>query len=352
MQAEVPRDLEFRMPAEWEPHQATWLVWPHNPKDWPDKMPPVLWVYTEIIRHLHRRERIRLVVDNPRRELRARRMLEQAGVDLNQIEFYRFKTDRSWVRDSGPIFVRNSTELGATCWRFNAWAKYSNWLKDATLPGKIARAKKCRSWQVRWAGRRLVLEGGSIDVNGRGALLTTEECLLSREQERNPGISREQLEEAFAAYLGVRKVLWLGRGIAGDDTHGHIDDLARFVGPRTVVTVVETNRRDANYRALQDNLLRLRSMSDQNGRPLEVAELPMPRPLFFRGQQLPASYANFYTANGIVLAPTFNDPNDRVALDILAKLFPGREVVGIHSVDLLWGFGTLHCSTQQEPSIE
>ena len=341
------------MPAEWEPHAATWLAWPHNPRDWPGKFGAIPWVYGDIVRHLHRRERVRLVVQDAHHERRARRVLEKVGVDFGQIDFFRFPADRSWLRDSGPIFVSNQSEVAATCWRFNAWAKYDNWRKDAKISGKIARAANVRAWEPRLAGRRIVLEGGSIDVNGEGTLLTTEECLLSREQQqRNPGLGREQIEQLFADYLGVRKVLWLGKGIVGDDTHGHIDDLARFVGPRTVVTVVEPNGDDENHAPLRDNLNRLRSMTDQDGRALEIVELPMPRPLYFQGQRLPASYANFYIANGVVLVPTFHDPNDRVALNILAGVFPDREIIGIHSVDYVWGFGTLHCSTQQEPRIE
>jgi agmatine deiminase len=346
---QLPRHLGFRMPAEWEPHAATWLAWPHNPRDWPGKFGAIPWVYGEIVCHLHRRERIRIVVEDANHERRARRVLERAGVEMAQIDFFRFATDRSWLRDSGPIFVRNETEVAATCWRFNAWAKYDNWRKDVKIPGKIARAANVRTWEPRLGGRPIVLEGGSIDVNGQGTLLTTEECLLSDEQQRNPGVTREQLEEIFADYLGIRKVLWLGKGIVGDDTHGHIDDLARFVGPRTVVTVVEPDRNDDNYQPLQDNLRRLRAMTDQDSRPLEIVELPMPRPLYFQKTRLPASYANFYIANGLVLVPTFNDPNDRVALNTLAKVFLDREVIGIHSVDYAWGFGTLHCSTQQEP---
>jgi agmatine deiminase len=348
----LPRQLGFRMPAEWEPHAATWLAWPHNPRDWPGKFGAIPWVYGDIVRHLHRRERVRLVVQDAHHERRARRVLEKVGVDFGQVDFFRFPADRSWLRDSGPIFVRNQSEVAATCWRFNAWAKYDNWHKDAKIPGKIARAANVRAWEPRLDGRRIVLEGGSIDVNGAGALLTTEECLLSGEQQRNPGLGRDEIEQLFADYLGVRKVLWLGKGIVGDDTHGHIDDLARFVGPRTVVTVVEPDTDDVNHAPLRENLERLQSMTDQDGRPLDIIELPMPRPLYFQGQRLPASYANFYIANGVVLVPTFHDPNDRIALNILAGVFPDREIIGIHSVDYVWGFGTLHCSTQQEPRIE
>jgi agmatine deiminase len=346
---QLPRHLGFRMPAEWEPHAATWLAWPHNPRDWPGKFGAIPWVYGEIVRHLHRHERVRLVVEDAHHERRARRVLEKVGVDFSHIDFFRFATDRSWLRDSGPIFVRNQTEIAATCWRFNAWAKYDNWRKDVKIPKKIAAAAGARVWEPYSGGRPIVLEGGSIDVNGQGALLTTEECLLSDEQQRNPGLSREQLERVLGDYLGIRKVLWLGKGIAGDDTHGHIDDLARFVGPRTVVTVVESDSRDENYAPLQENLRRLRTMTDQDGHPLEIVELPMPCPLYFQNQRMPASYANFYIANDVVLVPTFNDPSDRLALNTLAQVFPDREVIGIHSVDYVWGFGTLHCSTQQEP---
>jgi len=348
-QPETPRSLGFRMPAEWEPHEATWLAWPHHREDWPGKFAAIPWVVAEIVRHLHRHELVHLVVEDARREQRASAMLDRAGVDLSQVEFHRFATNRSWLRDSGPIFVTNGSELGAACWRFNAWARYSNWEKDSRLARKIAAVTGTRAWGPRWKNRPVVLEGGSIDVNGCGTLITTEQCLLSGKQVRNAGTSREDYEKIFAEHLGVRKVLWLGSGIAGDDTGGHVDDLARFAGPRKVVTVVESNPDDENYQPLRENLRRLRAMTDQDGQSLEIVELPMPRPLFFDGYRLPASYANFYIANQVVLVPTFNDPNDGEALDILRKLFPGREVTGIHCVDFVWGFGTIHCGTQQQP---
>jgi agmatine deiminase len=340
------------MPAEWEPHEATWLAWPHNRKDWPGKFAPIPWVYTEIIRHLHQRERVCVVVEDETHEQRARRALRQAMVDLSQVSFHRFPSDRSWLRDTGPIFVKERSKIAATCWKFNAWAKYDNWKKDATVGRKIAKAAKTEISEPQCNGRRIVLEGGAIDVNGQGALLTTEECLLGETQQRNPGMTREDWEQIFAEHLGVNKVLWLGQGIAGDDTHGHIDDLARFVGQRTVVTVTEEDPSDVNFQPLRDNLERLRKMSDQEGRALEVIGLPMPRPICFQGVRVPASYANFYIANGLVLVPTFNDPRDRRALETLARAFPGRDVVGIHAVDLVWGFGTLHCATQQQPAAE
>jgi agmatine deiminase len=340
----TPASEGFRMPAEWEPHAATWLAWPHRHADWPGKFTSIAWVYAEIIRHLSRGERVRLIVPAAVRE-RVRGVLERAGVDLGQVDFYPWPTDRSWVRDSGPIFVTAPGERGVLDWHFNAWAKYPNWQNDDQLPARAAEILGLRRWQPRYQGRRVVLEGGAIDVNGAGRMLTTEECLLSDVQARNPDVSRADLEDVFADYLGVTDVIWLGRGIVGDDTHGHVDDLARFVGPQRVVTVIENDATDENYAPLQENLERLL------GAGLEVIALPMPEPVVFDGQRLPASYANFYIGNECVLVPTFNDAADRVALGQLAELFPDRRVVGIHAVDLVWGLGTLHCLSQQEPAV-
>ncbi|MBY0513696.1 MAG: agmatine deiminase family protein [Gemmataceae bacterium] len=341
----------FRMPAEWEPHAATWLAWPHKRSDWPGKFAPVPWVYAEIVRALARHEPVNLIVRGPRMKARAARMLAAAGCDVANVRLWEVPTDRSWVRDSGPIFVVNDRgDRLALDWHFNAWAKYPDWTKDDLIPAFVAGQLGLRSVQPHCRGWRVVLEGGSIDANGRGLMLTTEECLLSTTQQRNPPMTRADYERVFADYLGVRKVLWLDRGIVGDDTHGHIDDLARFVGPRTVVAVVEADPAHPNHGPLRENLDRLRGMTDLDGGRLEVVTLPMPRPLPFAGQVLPASYANFYAANGVVIVPTFNDPRDRTALGTLADLFPGREVVGIHCVDLVFGLGTLHCMTQQEPA--
>ncbi len=351
-----PIELGYRMPAEWEPHAATWIAWPHQRSDWPGRFVPIPWVYVEIVRHLHQSEPVHIVVSDTQMRQRVTRQLGRAGVDLKQVAFHEFLTDRVWTRDSGPIFITRESEGGrqvaATHWLFNAWAKYPDWQNDARLPERVAEALGMYRIEPTLNQRRLVLEGGSIDVNGLGCLLTTEECLLSDVQQRNPGLTREDYESVFADYLGAVKVLWLGNGIAGDDTHGHVDDLARFVGPRTVVAVVEDDTSDPNYGPLQDNLERLRGMTDVAGRPLEIVPLPMPKPLWFASQRLPASYANFYIANRHVLVPTFNDPNDRRALGILAELFPDRTVVGIHAVELVWGFGTLHCLTQQQPAGE
>ncbi|MCY3757234.1 MAG: agmatine deiminase family protein [Acidobacteria bacterium] len=351
----ISRPDGYRMPAEWEPHQATWIAWPHYRADWPGKFAAVPWVFGEVVRHLHRHERVGILVENGRLEQRARRLLSQAQVDLAAVEFHRVATNRCWLRDTGPIFVRGGdfgpSGMGILDWKFNGWARYSNWRQDDAVPAAIARllGLKCRQPRMEPGGRRVVLEGGSFEVNGRGTLVTTEECLLSPVQARNPGVSRPEMEDILRRYLGVGKVIWLGRGIAGDDTHGHVDDIARFVDPTTLVVCVESNRRDANFEPLRENRRRLAEATDQDGRPLRVVELPMPRPLFFSGQRLPASYANFYIANRTVLVPTFNDPNDRLALNRLGRLFPDRSVVGIHSLDLAWGFGTLHCLSLQQP---
>ncbi len=341
----------FAMPAEWEPHAGTWLAWPHRKSDWPGKFAPIAPVYADIIRVLSRTERVNVLVRDGAMRKRAGRWLKAVKADLANVEFFTSETDRSWVRDSGPIFVRDSAgQIVALDWHFNAWAKYPDWQIDDELPAFVSHARGVRSIRPQFHSKRVVLEGGSIDANGEGLLLTTEECLLSTIQERNPGMGRADYEAVFAEYLGIRRVIWLGHGIVGDDTHGHVDDLARFVAPRTVATVIESDEADPNYLPLRENFERLESYRDVDGSKLEVVPLPMPRPVWFRGTRLPASYANFYIANGVVLAPTFNDPADRIALGTLAELFPDREVVGIHCSDLVWGFGTLHCMTQQEPA--
>ncbi len=346
----TPGKQGYRMPAEWEPHEATWLAWPHEKTDWPGKFEPIPWVYADIARRLSRVERVRIVVKHAEAGRAARRMLKQAGANLAAIDYFCVPTNRGWIRDFGPIFVRHRAgKTSVTDWHFNAWAKYNDWKLDDAVTGTLASKLH---WTVRtpdFRGRRVVLEGGSIEVNGRGTLLTTEECLLSPVQARNPGMSRHDLEGLFREHLGVTHVLWLNRGIAGDDTHGHVDDLARFVNPTTVVTVVEDDPADANHRPLRENLTLLRKMKDQNGRALRVETLPMPEPVYFGGQRLPASYANFYIANEIDLVPTFNDPRDAEALCTLARLFRTRQVIGIACQDLVLGLGTIHCMTQQQP---
>lgn len=364
-----PRALGFRMPAEWEPHAATWLAWPHRARDWPGKFAAVPWVFTEIARQLCADERIRMLVGTPEARRIARSALERSAVPLERVDFITRPTDRSWTRDFVPTFVvrRDRKELrrpapigqrerdgvAAVKWRFNGWARYKNHRLDEAAGRAVATTLGITEFtptaQVSGRAYRVVLEGGGIDLDGQGTLLATEECLLSGSQARNPALGKAGTEKILSEQLGIDTVLWLGCGIAGDDTGGHIDDFARFVGPGRVVLARETNRRDPNYRVLESARERLTGARDARGRRLDVLRLPMPSPVMFAGQRLPASYANFYIGNGAVLVPTFNDPNDRQALGILSDLFPDRRVVGIHARDFVLGLGTIHCSTQQEP---
>jgi agmatine deiminase len=341
------------MPAEWEPHRATWIGWPHKKSDWPGKFAAIPWVYGEIVRRLAPGEVVRILVQSAGHERQARRVLERAGADVTRVGFFRFPTDRGWTRDFGPIFVRRDPPrrgLAIVRFGFNGWARYPDWRADARVAERAARALKLRLFRARVAGREFVLEGGAVDPNGRGALLATEECLLDPEvQVRNPGLSRSETESALREHLGVEQIVWLPRGIAGDDTHGHVDDCARFVGPRTVVACRAPPGDEANHRALEENWERLSEAHLADGSKLELVALPMPAPLCFDGRRLPASYANFYVGNECVLVPTFNDVSDRVAIGTLSDLFPGRKVTGLHAVDLVWGLGTIHCLTQQEP---
>jgi len=360
----LPAAQGYRMPAEWEPHESTWLAWPHLRSDWPGKFEPVPWVYAEIVRNLARHERVDLIVNDASWEKRARVVLEKGGALSDNVCFHRWRSDRVWTRDSGCIFLtppaeRADSGLLALHFQFNAWAKYPNYAFDEKVGERMAKAAGVRIVQPFSAlpidvhpgneKRRVVLEGGSIDVNGCGTLITTEECLLSSTQQRNPPMDRAAYEQVFADYLGVQSVIWLDSGIAGDDTHGHVDDITRFVAPNTVVTMIEPNERSENHMALHANLGRLKNARTCDGQKLEVVEIPMPRSVVFEGRQLPASYANFYIGNGAVLVPVFNDPNDRIALNTLAELFPTREIVPIYSGDLIWGLGALHCMTQQQP---
>ena len=345
--------MKFSMPAEWEPHQATWLAWPHNVRDWPGRFGPVPWVFADIVKKLAEGETVRLLVNDAAQEGRARRHLERHGANLARIDLRRIPTDRVWTRDSGPVVVRETGARGGRAvagFRFNAWARYPDWKRDARIPERAARALGLPLVPVRRAGRDVVLEGGAIDVNGAGSILATEECLLDPAvQVRNPGFERADYEAVFRDALGAPNAIWLGKGIAGDDTHGHVDDLARFVSPSTIVLSREDDPGDANHAPLRENRERLASARLADGSRPQVVDLPMPRPVIFAGQRLPASYANFYIGNAVVLVPTFNDPADRVALGILGELFLDRPVVGIHALDLVWGLGTLHCMTQQEP---
>lgn len=341
----------YVMPAEWERHDATWIAWPHHEPDWPGKLGAIPWVYAEIVRALHTREHVEILCNDENVRAAATAMLSAHHVAEDGYRLHVVPTDRVWLRDSAPTFVwtdEGSVEM--TSWRFNAWAKYDNYRLDTEVGAALERITHLPRIEARRPddANPLVLEGGGIEVDGAGRVLVTEEWLLSDIQVRNPGMTRESYAEAFSQYLGATETVWLGKGSAGDDTHGHIDDIARFASPGTVLLAFEENRSDANHKPSVDNLKRLEAIAAE--RRLRVVKLPYPRPVMMEGQRLPASYANFYIANAVVLVPTFNDPMDRVALDIIAAEFPGREIVGIHSVDLVWGLGTLHCLTQQQPA--
>ena len=338
--AGTPASAGYRMPAEWERHEATWIAWPHETPDWPGKFAPIPWVYASIVGQLARGEKVRILVQDAAQEKKARGVLRKSGVGTENVEFFHHPTNRCWTRDYCPLFVRNERgEVAATKWIFNGWAKYPNHEDDNAAGAWVAERVGVKTFTT-----GVVLEGGSVDVNGAGALLATEECLLSPVQARNPGLGRGEIEALLADYLGAGRVIWLRRGIVGDDTHGHVDDIARFVDPNTIVAAVEEDSSEANYEPLRENLELLRATG------FRVVTLPMPKPVYFDGQRLPASYANFYIANTAVLVPVFNDANDRVALNTLAGLFPDRPVVGIYCGDLVLGLGTLHCMTQQQPA--
>ena len=350
----TPAGLGFSMPAEWEKHEATWLGWPHNETDWPGKIDTVRWVYGEIVRKIAAGEMVRILINNQAEVKRARTYLSHAGADLRNVEFVNHPTNRGWTRDSGPIFVRRAqgrkSETAIVHFHFNAWAKYDDWQKDRHVPDTAAKLLRKKLFNAECNGKDFVIEGGGIEVNGRGTLLTTEECYLApKVQVRNPGLGRKEIDETLKKYLGIKNVLWLVAGPVGDDTHGHIDDICRFVDPKTLVLIKEENKKDENFRPLSENWDRIQELRLEDGSKPDVVALPMPAPLHFDGYRLPASYANFYISNAAVLVPTFNDPNDRVALGILGELFKDRAVVGIHAVDLVLGFGTLHCLTQQQP---
>ncbi|WP_432221513.1 agmatine deiminase family protein [Flavobacterium sp. TMP13] len=339
-----------RFPAEWEKQQGIVLCFPYNGTDWPGKYETVQWAFVEFIKKVASYETVFLVVVDQKQQDKVTDMLERAHVALSNVEFVIHKTNRSWMRDSGPIVVYNGKEREALNFNFNGWAKYKNYQLDRGVPLKIATHLDIPLTQVIYKGKPVIVEGGAIDVNGRGTLLTSEECLMDPAiQVRNPNFTKEDYEAVFKEYLGITNVIWLGDGVKGDDTHGHIDDLCRFINEDTIVTIIETDKNDPNYAPLQDNLKRLQNAKLENGKSPVIVALPMPKPIEFEELILPASYANFLILNKCVLVPTFNDANDRVALNILAECFPDREVIGISAIDLIWGFGTLHCLSQQIP---
>ncbi|HTZ75946.1 MAG TPA: agmatine deiminase family protein [Candidatus Aquilonibacter sp.] len=348
-----PLALPLRMPAEWEPHRATWIAWPHHEPDWPTKFEPIPWVYAEIARVLAQHEPLEILCQSKGALEAARTCLDAHAVRADHVRLHIVPTDRVWLRDSAPTAVLDANATPVLLnWAFNGWAKYDNWKLDAQVGRaveKITGLARCEPQRADNKGR-IVLEGGGIEANGQGLLIVTEEWLLSELQVRNPGLDREQYDCVFRDWLGARKTIWLAASCVGDDTHGHVDDVARFTSADTIVLAFEPDPADDNHALSLDNLRRLElAACDPSIGPLKIVKLPFPQPVTMLGERLPASYANFYIANGVVIVPTFNDANDAVALRTLADLFPQRDVVGIHARDLVWGLGTLHCLTQQEP---
>jgi len=353
-ESDSPRKLGFRMPAEWEPHAATWLAWPHNRDDWPGKFDLIPPVFVEMARALSQSEAVRIIVDGAPQEQEIRGLLDRGRVDPKAVEFFHAKTDRSWTRDFVPLFVRRDREVAAVKFRFDGWARYENHLHDEAAGRRVASWRGMRAWEAT-AGeggerRRVVLEGGAIDVDGEGTLLASDECLLTGPRARNAWLGKQGTERVLDDYLGVAKVVWVGSGVAGDDTSGHVDDFVRFVSPGTVLLAEETRAGDPNYAPLAEARERLEGERDAKGRRLEIRRIPMPAPLLWGDERLPASYSNYYVANGVVLVPVFDDPNDARALGILGECFPGRRIVPIRAVDLVLGLGTIHCSTHEEPA--
>lgn len=340
--------MGFRMPAEWEKQEAVWLSWPHNRESWPGKMlEEVRNAYAQFVKAVHSGQKVKILVDDTISCNNAKSKLRRAGVELHKIIFYKIKTKDAWIRDYGPTFIIGVREkkLAMVKWIFNAWGnKYEDLKEDNKVPYGMNRIMNL---PVLEAG--IVLEGGSIEVNGSGTLLATEQCLLNKN--RNPGLSRDKIEQCLKTYLNVSNILWLGKGIAGDDTDGHIDDIARFAGPNTVLSCFEEDKSDENYKILNENYRLLRNMKDENGNKLNVVKLPMPGRVEINGIRVPASYANFYIGNEAVAVPVFSHKNDSKALGIIQKLFPGRKVVGINCRAMAYGFGALHCLSQQEPKF-
>ena len=353
--AGTPRSLGYRMPAEWERHAATWLAWPHNRDDWPGKFDLIPKVFVQLATELSRVERVRIIVGGASVEASVKRLLLEGGADLAQVDFHHAATDRSWTRDFVPLFVQGQGEVAAVKFRFDGWARYDNHALDEAAGRAVADWRKMRSFDPT-ASRdgvdtRVVLEGGAIDVDGEGTLLASEDCLVSGPNGRNPWLGTAGTERVLSEYLSVDKVVWVGAGVVGDDTAGHVDDFVRFAGPGRVVLAQEKNPRDPNHAALEASRERLEGARDAKGRKLEILRLPMPAPLLWGEERLPASYANYYVANDLVLVPTFDDPNDAAALGLIGELFPTRRVVGVRTVDLVLGLGTIHCSTHEEPAV-
>ena len=337
----------LRMPAEWEKQKSTWIAWPHNKKDWPNKFDFIPEIFAEIISHISKGQKVNILIENNVLKKKAILILKNFKVNFSNIKFSLCKTDRAWLRDSFPIFVKNKNKKILLNWKFNSWAKYKNFKKDNSIINKVKKVLKLQSISPVFNGRKVVLEGGAIDVNGKGTLITTEECLLSKIQQRNSGFKKHDYEKIFFNYFGIRKIIWLKRGIVGDDTHGHIDDLARFVSENTIFLAYERNKKDVNYKILRNNFRILKKLDDF--KKLKIIKIPMPEAKYIEGTRVPASYLNFYIANKVILVPTFNDKKDKLVLKMFRKHFKSRKVVPIDCSILIWGFGAIHCMTQQEP---
>ena len=337
----------LRMPAEWEEQKSTWIAWPHNKKDWPNKFDFIPEIFAEIISHISKGQKVNILIENNVLKKRAILILKNFKVNFSNIRFSLCKTDRAWLRDSFPIFVKNKNKKILLNWKFNSWAKYKNFKKDNSIINKVKKVLKLQSISPVFNRRKVVLEGGAIDVNGNGTLITTEECLLSKIQQRNSGFKKHDYEKIFFNYFGIRKIIWLKRGIVGDDTHGHIDDLARFVSENTIFLAYERNKKDVNYKILRNNFRILKKLDDF--KKLKIIKIPMPEAKYIEGTRVPASYLNFYIANKVILVPTFNDKKDKLVLKMFRKHFKSRKVVPIDCSILIWGFGAIHCMTQQEP---
>ena len=337
----------LRMPAEWEKQKSTWIAWPHNKKDWPNKFDFIPEIFAEIISHISKGQKVNILIENNVLKKRAILILKNFKVNFSNIRFSLCKTDRAWLRDSFPIFVKNKNKKILLNWKFNSWAKYKNFKKDNSIINKVKKVLKLQSISPVFNRRKVVLEGGAIDVNGNGTLITTEECLLSKIQQRNSGFKKHDYEKIFFNYFGIRKIIWLKRGIVGDDTHGHIDDLARFVSENTIFLAYERNKKDVNYKILRNNFRILKKLDDF--KKLKIIKIPMPEAKYIEGTRVPASYLNFYIANKVILVPTFNDKKDKLVLKMFRKHFKSRKVVPIDCSILIWGFGAIHCMTQQEP---
>ena len=336
------------MPAEWEKQKSTWIAWPHNKKDWPNKFDPIPLIFAEIVFHISKGQIVNILIQNNLLKKKAAIILKNFKVNFSNIKFILCKTDRAWLRDSFPIFVKNKKKKKILInWDFNSWAKYKNFKKDNNVINKINKILKLPSISPKFHKKKVVLEGGAIDVNGKGALITTEECLLSKVQQRNPGLKKHDYEKLFYDYFGIKKVLWLKKGIVGDDTHGHVDDLARFVSEKTIFLAYERNKKDMNYKILRNNFKIIKKFDDF--KKFKVIKIPMPKAKYIEGTRVPATYLNFYIANKIVLVPTFKDKNDKLVLKIFKKHFKNRKIIPIDCSILIWGFGAIHCMTQQEP---